>query len=421
MYKLPYGERQIEFELPGYENISELKINTSKNINTGIKLIQNALKSPFINTLPDIINSKSIIAIAVSDLTRPVPNKLILPLLLDELIKRGAAKDKIKIIVGTGKHRAHNKKDFLQLLGEKICEQYNIISHNAEDKKSHTFLGYTSNRTPISIEKNFVEADLRIITGMIDPHQFMGFTGGLKAVTIGLGYKDTITANHKLMFNKMARLGNVKENLPRSDVDKIRNYLKIHFSINVILGDNNEIIKVLAGNEKDVWKQGVSFLRKRIFKVVKNPVDVVIASAGGYPKDIDLYQAQKALASAELIVKDGGSIILVAECREGIGNKDFLSWMKKYDSADEVIKHFRDSEFMLGAHKAYLFSNTLLKANVSIVSDKLSPELSSILKAPIFPTMQQAISHVFSKEKSNCQVAIIPKASSIIPYINQEG
>lgn len=365
------------------------------------------------------IDSSDRISILISDLTRPVPNHIIIPSILEELKKRGASENNVTIIVATGKHRVYKDKDFIQLLGKDILNQYNVISHDGENKSEHQFLGYTSNETPLYIDKNFVNSDIKIITGMIEPHQFMGFTGGLKAVTIGLGYEETIEMNHKFMLDSGSSLGNIEGNIARKDVDEITNFLSIDFCINVILGSNNEILKVFAGDAKAVWNKGVDFLKKKILIKVKETADIVIASQGGYPKDIDLYQVQKGLAHASEVVKEGGSIILLAKCREGLGNSEFTKWMNDSSSPKDVIDKFRNSRFKLGAHKAYLFSKSLLKADTYLVSDKLYSDrsLEKTLKISIYDNIQSPINKVFKKYGSSCNIIIIPKASSIIPSL----
>lgn len=419
MYKLPYGDKELEFFLPKYNNLQIIDVEYEGPTQDQQSLVWQAIKDPLEKDMPLKINSSDRIAILISDLTRPVPNHIIIPPLLEELKMRGADKDNVTIIVATGKHRMHDDKDFIQLLGKDIFNQYKVISHDGENKSEHEFLGYTSNETPLYIDKTFVNSDIKIITGMIEPHQFMGFTGGLKSVTIGIGYVETIEMNHKFIFDSGSSLGNIENNIARKDVDEITNFLPIDFCINVILGNHNELLKVFAGDAKVVWNKGVEFLIKRILIEVEEPADIVIASQGGYPKDIDLYQAQKGLAHASEVVKEGGSIILLAECREGLGNSEFERWMRSASSPKEVVDKFRNSKFTIGAHKAYLFSKSLIKADVNLVSEKLysNPYLSSVLKVSIYRNIQDSIDEVFKNYDTNCNVIIIPKASGIVPFL----
>lgn len=419
MYKLPYGDREVEFFLPEHNKLEIIEANKINTSGDQQSKVQQSLQNPLVKSLPSKISSSEKVSIIISDLTRPVPNKIIIPLLLEELKKRGASKNNVTIIVATGKHRVHNDEDFIQLLGKDTINQYKVISHDGEDKDKHQFLGYTSNGTPLFIDKTFVNSDIKIITGMIEPHQFMGFTGGLKAVTIGLGYKETIEENHKLMLDSGSILGNIEGNIAREDVDEITRFLSVDFCINVILGSHNKIVKVFSGDAKTVWNNGVDFLKKIILIKVKEPADIVIASQGGYPKDIDLYQAQKGLAHASEVVKEGGSIILLAECREGLGNSEFAKWMDNSSSPKEAADRFKKSKFILGAHKAYLFSKNLLKSDTYLVSDKLylDQSLENTLKISIYNNIQNPINKVFKKHGPSCSVIIIPKASSIIPSL----
>ncbi len=417
MYKLPYGNQYLDFTLPEASDVSVLESTEINAEQPESQLVAEALADPLGQDLPKDIGSEEEIAIVISDLTRPVPNKVILPPLLNRLVDRGAKQEKITIVVGTGKHRVHNREDFIELVGAEIVNKYNVVSHDGEDKDSHTYLGETSRGTPLYIDSRFAEADIKIVTGMLDPHQFVGFSGGMKGVTIGLGYEETIETNHSQMFKDKAQLGDKDQNPVRQDVNELREFLEVEFCINVILDDHNEIIKVLAGDEEEVFKQGVEFINYKAVAETDQPVDIAIASPGGYPKDINLYQAQKALFHAAEIVKEGGTIVLAAECIEGIGSSAFEEWMQAGETPAEVLTNFKQAGFQLEAHKAYLFSSSLVKADLFLVSDGLEEELASTFKLKLFSSLEQAIEKAIAKYGQESKIAVLPKASSLIPQI----
>ena len=362
----------------------------------------------------DKLKTAKSIAIAVSDITRPVPSKIILEQLLLWLGKHGLPDDRIVVLVGGGLHRPANSGDLKYIFGEQLLNQIsNIVAHDADDQNMLTYLGYSSMGTPIFVNKHFAQADFKIVTGMVDAHQFMGFTAGVKGAVIGLGGRFTITGNHAHLFDSGAQLGRIEGNPARRDIEDIGHIIGVDMIVNVVLNDKKQVINAVAGDPVLAHRKAVEFA-KSVFGVEVATSDIVIASPGGFPKDINLYQAQKALTPATQIVKEGGTIILAAECLEGTGEETFEEEMDKYESAAHVLDSFRKKAFEIGPHKAYLWARTLAKATVIIVSPNISLSLAKILKVEAIPSLQNAVDNAI-KQNTNTTLAILPYASSLIP------
>lgn len=412
--KLPYGEDYLKGQIPfPYETVS---ISEEPLRHDSLEEINRAIKNPIGASLNDICGAKRVV-IVTSDLTRPVPNKLILPTLLTELEAVGIKKEQVTLLIGTGLHRPSPPSEFIELVGEELAREINIISHDAWDEDNLEYLGDTSRGTPIVINKHYIEADAKIVLGVIDPHQFAGISGGAKGVSIGLGGEKLVQANHAMLSHPKACLGNMDDNPVRMDIDEIGAKVGIDFIVNVVLNSKKEVVKAVAGHYIEAHKVGVDAARKTLQVQLCKPADLVIAASGGFPKDVNLYQAQKALLHAAVAVKEGGTIILASECREGVGEERFTVTMKKSKTPQEIMERFSQEEFRVGAHKAYLWGTSLLKARVILVSDGIDEETAKIMQVEKASTLEEAINLASADLPVNPIVYAMPKASSTIPMV----
>ena len=364
-YAVKYGAGALTFALPDATNATVIEPRAVPGVADPAAAVRQALG--------DALAQGTLVrpgrtAIAISDATRPVPNDILLPPLLAQLHGKGIREEEISIIVGTGNHRAATPDELPQLVGADIARRYRVLSHVYDDPAQLVRLGETSRGTPVVINRTFAEANTRIIVGMIDPHQFVGYTGGCKGAFIGLAGGETIAANHSMLSDPAAKLGVCNGNPVREDIDELTDFLSIDLVINVVLNTANEVVRVFAGDPHDVLAAAVPLVQDVCETAVPHAMDVVIASPGGYPKDINLYQAQKALAHACELVRPGGSVILVAECREGAGDDLYEAWMAAARTPQEVVTRFEREGFRMGAHKAFLFARSLLKAHTYLVS-----------------------------------------------------
>ena len=267
------------------------------------------------------------VAIAISDKTRPVPHEHLLPPLLGGIRHAGINDDDVLFIIATGAHPPVRPEEFPSLLPRDILQSYRVICHDAHGADGLTYLGETSRGTPVQINRDYLAADYRIVIGNIEPHQFQGFSGGVKSAAIGLAGVQTINHNHAMMSDPMAKLGVYEENPARQDVEEIGRMIGIDFAVNAILSPEKRIIKVLAGDPLAIMQRGIPEARRISQVAVAAPFDLMIASPGGHPKDINIYQSQKGLAHAASVTKEGGRLILCAACPQGSGSADYESWM----------------------------------------------------------------------------------------------
>jgi len=419
--EVPYGHGRQSCSVPaGVECVYGRLKQVEPELEAG-ELICQALDNLLGEVDLEKLKRAGTVAIAVSDITRPVPTRIILEKLLPWLAQSGISHDRITVLVGGGLHRPATEEEIIYLLGEELLQKIkHVVAHDADYNEDLAFLGNSPQGTPVYVNKYFAQADYKIVTGMIDAHQFMGFTAGVKGAVIGLGGRPTITGNHQRLFQPGAELGHLEGNPARTDLEDIGRIIGVDMIVNVVLNDKKQVVKAVAGHPITAHRAGVEFA-KEVFGVQMNRADVVIASPGGFPKDINVYQTQKALTPAAQLAKPGGTIILVAECTEGSGEESFEKEMSLYQNPGDVVSAFKQKDFVIGPHKAYLWSRTLAQTKTVLVSDKVSPSLAQTLMIDVKSTLQEAIDTVLADYPSNVKIAVLPNANSVIPVIKDES
>lgn len=301
--------------------------------------------------------------ILVSDMTRPCPSYRFLPFIIDDLEAAGVSD--IKIIFGLGIHRRQSKKEKCKLVGEYVAGKAKELIDS--DEAEFILIGYTKARTPIEVCREALTCDILIATGNVEYHYFAGYSGGAKAVLPGICSRKAIRANHSLMLDDRALTGNFITNPVRQDIEEAGQRVGIDFLFNVILNEKKRIISAVAGKNNEAYLRAIKIYDVIFKRTINAKADIVITSPGGYPKDINVYQAQKALDNVKGIVKEGGEIIFVASCEEGYGEKVFQEWMAHVKNYEKLDKRIRE-EFVLGGHKAVAISRFLTKAKVRLYS-----------------------------------------------------
>ncbi|MHB1337166.1 MAG: nickel-dependent malate racemase, LarAH6 family [Candidatus Humimicrobiaceae bacterium] len=365
--KISYGKGNIELEIPD-KNIQDI-IHGGKNIGLNLDentIIKQALNNPIkSDRLHEIAQGKKSACIVASDITRPCPSYKFLPQLVEELNKGGVENQNIKILLGLGIHRKHTDDEKRKLVGDFIYEHIRIEDSDTSKAK---LVGHTSAGTPVEVYKGALECELLIATGNIEYHYFAGYSGGAKAVMPGICSRNSIQFNHKMMLDERAVAGNFYDNPVRQDIEEAGRLTGIDFIFNVILDDKKNIIAAVAGKNNEAYIDGIKKYDSIYKREVNQPADIVITSQGGYPKDINLYQSQKALENVKEIVNEKGTIILVASCSEGFGEDIFEEWMTNCRDY-ELISNNLKKNFVLGGHKAVAISKILSKTQVFLYSE----------------------------------------------------
>ncbi|MBQ5952660.1 MAG: nickel-dependent lactate racemase [Lachnospiraceae bacterium] len=408
-----FGNSIQEVEVPDRNLIGELHANP---VPAGLgeeEEIARALREPVGSPrLREIVHPGETVAIITSDVTRPMPTAKVMPQLLDELYAGGVRPEDITLVFALGSHRKQTEEEHRKLAGERAFREIRCIDSDPDDCVS---FGVTSYGTPVDITRTVAEADRRICLGNIEYHYFAGYSGGAKAIMPGCSTRAAIQANHSRMVLPQCCAGSLENNPLRKDIEEAGGMVGIDFILNVVLSEHKEILKAVAGDVTLAHREGCAFLDQLYRISLPEAADIVLVSQGGAPKDLNLYQTQKALDNAKHAVKDGGIIILIGSCREGLGEKTFEEWMTTAPTAHSLIERI-GREFKLGGHKAAAIAMVLERAEVDLVSELDADFVRSLFLIPQ-PSAQAALDHAFAKLGPDARVLSMPYGGSTLPHV----
>lgn len=378
---------------------------------TGESAVKTALKNP-IGTpqLQELVHAGEKVVIITSDVTRPVPSYKIIPAILDELWAVGVRPEDVTVVFALGSHRRQSEDEMKKLVGTAVYDKVRCIDGDPGD---FVHMGQTKLGTPVDITRIVAEADVRIGVSNIEYHYFAGYSGGAKAIMPGVSTRAAIQSNHSRMVLPEAAAGRLADNPVRLDIEEALTYCPLHFILNVVLDEHKEIICAVAGDAIAAHRAGCQFLDGLYLKKIKQRADIVIASQGGAPKDLNLYQTQKALDNAKNAVRPGGIIILVGSCKEGLGEGVFEEWMTKSESPQAMIERIQ-KDFQLGGHKAAAIALVLEKSDIYLVSE-MAPEFVQGIFLKPFADVQTALDAAFEKLGQEATVLVMPYAGSTLP------
>ena len=415
-FSIPYGRTKLTILLNGAFQTELLAPARAEPVADPPGAVREALDSPLGGArLADFAHARSV-AIAINDKTRPVPHAVLLPPLLHALEGLGIAPGAITLVVATGLHAPMPEAEFVQILPADILARYRVISHDAAAAADLISLGKTRLGTPVQVNRLFGQADLRVVVGNLEPHQFMGFSGGVKTAAIGLGGRDTINQNHALMLDPRSDLARYDDNPARQDVEEAGRMIGIHFALNAVINENKQVVRVLAGEPQAVMRAGVPLVLQLYQVRVAAPFDLLIASPGGHPKDINLYQAQKALGHAARVTRQGGTVILVAACLEGTGSPSYENWVTGMPSHQAVLERFQREGFRIGPHKAFQIARDAAPRRLLLVTE-MPPDLVRKLLLTPFPNLEAALATALPSLAPAARIGIMPWANATIPTL----
>ncbi len=418
---LDYGRTGLEVNMPADRIVGPLEIRPAAPLADPGTAIEQALRWPIGSpSLAEVARGRRNACILVCDITRPVPNRLILPPVLRTLEASGIARKDILLLIATGLHRPNQGTELEEMLGPEIVSTYRIENHHGKDLDEHDFLGETPSGVPVYLDSRYVRADLKITTGLIEPHLMAGYSGGRKVICPGIAALETVKIWHgpRFLEHPNADCGVVAGNPVHEENTRIALMAGCDFIVNVCLDGRRRITWVGAGDMIRAWEEGVRFVASVVKVPVPGPCDVVVTSCAGYPLDTTWYQAVKGLTGALPIVKRGGTIVLAASLTEGLGSPEF----ERLVAENPDLKVFKErilgnDYFVMDQWQLEELAKVVERCKVKVVSHGLPPETLRRCHVEPAATVEQAVADSLAEYGPEARVAVIPKGPYVLPYV----
>jgi len=418
--RLAYGKKGLDIDLRDDLNLALVEPKYVRGVAEEAKSVRDALRRPIASRpLRDLVEPSDKVAIVFNDITRPTPYQIILPVLLDELDH--VPDDHIILLNATGTHRSNTEAELRAMLGDRIVDRFRVVQNNALDHDSHTLVGTTKSGNEIRLHKEYVECNMRILTGFIEPHFIAGFSGGGKACMPGLAQLETVLNNHSArnIDSPQARWGITYGNPVWQEVLEAASMLPRTFLLNVTLNRHKQITAVFAGDLEKAHAQGCAFVKKNAMVPVHQAYDIVISSNSGHPLDLNLYQSVKGMSAASQIVTDRGSLIIAADCWDGIPEHgEYGKLLLEARNPESLLKNIRSPGFLRqDMWQAQIQALICLKADVYFYSQNLTDK--QIKGAWLKPcrNIEATVHELLDRYGADASVCVLPEGPQTIPYV----
>jgi nickel-dependent lactate racemase len=428
IFQIPYSKSTLNFNLPPLMKVDVAVSQPFEPVVDAVVAIQDALSHP-IGTSPlmQLAKPGNRVCIVFTDITRATPDHLLVPALLKELESAGVRDDNITLLCGIGMHRPSTYEEKIARLGVNVVQHYRVIDNEPQNPAALVDLGVTPGGVPVSIHRAVYEADLLIATGIVEPHQYAGYSGGRKTVAVGAAGEALIGHTHGPAFvdHPGTRLGRIEGNPFHEAVTEAARRVNLRFIINVVLDDDKRLLRVSAGDPELAFQDLVHFARTVYEAPIPHQYDIAIGGVG-YPKDSNLYQASRApsyLFFAPIsVVRKGGYFIIPARCEEGagagVGEQRFLAAMRDAPNIQSILDDARRIGYPPGQQRAFVMAKVLEEAKVIIVGSEC-PDLVAACKMIPAATMNEALSIAAQDLGPTCRVLVVPRALLTLPVIRE--
>lgn len=421
---LAFGKSGLEIDLPEGPSWQVLRTRKESPLADVPAALAAALDHP-IGTPPlaELAKGRSSAAIAVCDITRPAPNRVTLPPLLERLHKAGIRRDQVTIHIATGLHRAATAEELHTILGPSIAANYRIRNHDARDFAAHVALGSTRRGTPVYIDREFIDADLHITLGFIEQHLMAGFSGGRKLIAPGLAAQETIKVLHSPLFMRepAASEGSFEDNPLHAELVEIASMARHDFMLDVALTKTREITGVFAGHGVQAHQAGVHFVRQSLLETLSEPVDAAITTAAGYPLDLTFYQTIKGVTAAQHIVKPGGKILVFGECAEGVGAQEFAAEMAVLTTYEDYLEKICERPVEVDQWQLEKLAMAGCRLHTLFYVPGIAPRQAGGLADRMFATPNDAISALLRGLPPDARIAVIPEGPYVFAQVTESS
>jgi nickel-dependent lactate racemase len=414
---LPYGKTDVCVRVPARNLLGSVQPKEQPNAADAKAEVERALKEPIgAKRLSEIAKAEHKVAIVVDDATRQALSDVMVLPVLAELNAAGVQDENVTVIFGCGTHRAVTAKEAMSLLGEEVLKRVKTVSHDCK-AQDLVYVGTTkAHGNKVYLNRTFAEADVKVLLGDVDFHYYAGYGGGRKSVLPAVAGEATIKHNHAMLLHANARTGVLAGNPVHEDMTEAARMAKVDFVVNVVANSKGEVVKAFAGDLEQAFLEAVKAVDEMCRVTVDRRADIVVVSPGGYPADMNLFQAYKAVDNALELVKRGGVVILVAECAEGHGNQVFYDWMVRFGELKPVEREIRRN-FVLGGHKAYYLLKALQKHPIILVSSLPDYYAVNVFKLKTARAVNDALGEALKIVGSNGRVWVMPYGNFTLPEV----
>lgn len=420
-YPIPCGKKILSLEVPQgvpVQWVESRKMTPVPNVEQAVEdALQGPIKSP---RLRNLVKPGQKVALIVTDITRKLPEEIIVPFLIKELEAGGIRKREMTAVVATGTHRPNTPEELREKFGE-VVDEITFINHNPWNPEELVRLGVSKGGIPLLFNRRVVEADIRISTGVIETHLFAGYSGGVKSIAVGVAGEETIAATHNYQMLQKTRLGIIEGNEFQRFLTEATQAIGLHFIVNVVQTGNKEMIKVVAGDPIEAFHEGVKTARNLYEVEIDQPGEIVVSGVS-YPKSRDLYQATRAanvvLFGPQPVVVKGGVILIPAPCEDGCGHPGYCNIMKRAEDIDDIIAISREEGFAPGEQKALILAQILKQARMVMTDCNLKEETLKELYLESSPNLQDALDREL-KKNPKARVVLIPDGLLTLPIVKE--
>ena len=415
---LPYGKEKIPITIPQKNLLKICLLKDVPGVEDNIKAIREAIEDPIGSlTIPKIAQGKRTAVVICTDTTRPTPDKLLIPPILNELNKGGISDKNIKVVIARGQHRKMTEEEVKEKVGEEVLKRVKIGQHDPDNNLFS--LGKSKRGNELWVNKDVVQTEVKITTGNIIPHRYAGYGGGAKSILPGISSRETIAHNHLYVETGEAALGKIEGNPVREEMEEAAKMIGLDMIVNTVMNVKNEIVKVVAGDPAMAYQAGVRVCNNIYGVKIPEKADIILASS--YPMDSSFHQASKTLEAIGHIIKEKSTIIMLSPCYEGIGGKDFVDFLKE-KTPEAIIRNIKahPEKNVVSGIISYLITKCKEKAKIYLISEGI--EDKDIIEMGMLPAKyaQSVLNEVLKNYGDEAKVLVLPTASITLPLLEEE-
>ena len=418
---LDYGKTGLEVEVPDRNLVGPLGLRPVKPLADPDRALADALEHPIGSApLEELSRGRKSACVLICDITRPVPNEFLLRQILPTLEAAGIPRDRILILIATGLHRPNLGEELVELVGSEIAANYRVENHDGRNLVEHANLGTSPRGVPVWIDRRYLEADLKIATGLIEPHLMAGYSGGRKLICPGIAALETVQCWHGPAFleHPRADCGILDGNPVHEENTRIARMAGCDFIVNVSVDKDRRVTSLVAGDMEAAFAKGVEFVESVCKAAIPEPCDVVVTSSAGYPLDTTFYQAIKGLTGVLPIVKQGGTIVIAAALNDGIGSPEFRRLFQENADLETFMRRILGKDyFVLDQWQLEKLGHVCRKARPRFVTRGLSPDVMKSLFVDAVPSVEQAVADALAEYGPNARIAVVPKGPYVLPVV----